>query len=107
MSVHLGGSPEPSGYWNQVCDLANDLLVELPLGDWDVTVRPRSAATLPHTGDGRWSYRADHGARQLTVDVPSDLHDGDDAAPEDVATHLVLDLLYGKVCRGENDLPDA
>jgi hypothetical protein len=110
MAVHTFDGLEPQGHWEQVCALANDLLTELRLSEWDVTVRPQTPAR--DGGDGQrldgagWTYEADLGAKQFTVAVPPGCRDADDGEPEDVATYIVLDLLYDKVYPDGGDRAD-
>ena len=89
----MTGGLEPSRYWQDVCALANDLLAESPMRDWSVVVSPQAQSRMPN-----WACRVDAAAKELAVTVPAEGGGAEDTEPEDVATYIVFDLLYERVC---------
>ena len=99
MSVWLLGRLEPERYWDTVRALADELLVSSGTPEWTIFVRtgkPLDAWGEPvhlPDADGRWYVAVRWPNKELTVAVPDGPAEAADGAPEDVATHIVLDLL--------------
>ena len=101
MRIRPTAGLEPSGYWQKVCAMADELLALSPLRSWSVTVAPPTQwTTAERLHRIRWHCKADYEAKELMVTVPPDSHDADEGCPEDVASHIIFDLLWDTVVAG-------
>lgn len=98
MGVMMVGGLERSEYWQGVCVLANELLVESPLRDWAIIVGQATAVAVDARCDeAGWQSKADREATELSVGVPCGVDYADECDPEDAATYIVFDLLHEAV----------
>ena len=89
---------EPAVYWDQVRGLAVELLAASSLSEWTVNVCPRAARPgWPDLTLDQWSYEADNASKRFDVCAPPISRALDEESPEDVASHVILDLLHTAV----------